>query len=155
VIVAMFASNVHRLRLLGDIARRSGRRIVLLGRGVGTHTRVARSTGYLPWPDELVLPGELARERPRGQILAIATGSQGEANAALARLARGDHPTFAVVPGDRVILSARAIPGNEPEIHAVLGSLIRRGVEVVTRAHERGIHVSGHAHRPDQRRMLE
>jgi ribonuclease J len=155
VVVAMFASNVHRLRLLGDIARRSGRRIVLLGRGVGTHARVARSTGYLPWPDELVLPDELARERPRGEILAIATGSQGEAKAALARLARGEHPSFAVVPGDRVILSARTIPGNEPEVHAVLDGLIRRGVEVVTRAKERGVHVSGHAHRPDQRRMIE
>jgi ribonuclease J len=155
VVVAMFASNIHRLRLLGDIARRSGRKIVLLGRGVGTHTRVARTTGYLPWPDELVLPDELSRERPRSELLAIATGSQGEANAALARLARGEHPTFEVVPGDRVILSARTIPGNEPSVHAIMGSLIRRGVEVVTRATERGVHVSGHAHRPDQRRMIE
>jgi ribonuclease J len=155
VVVAMFASNIHRLRLLGDIARKARRKIVLLGRGVGTHARVARSTGYLPWPDELVLPDDLARERPRSEILAIATGSQGEARAALARLARGEHPTFEVVPGDRVVLSARTIPGNEPEVHAVLGMLIRRGVEVVTRATERGVHVSGHAHRPDQRRMIE
>jgi ribonuclease J len=155
VVVAMFASNVHRLRLLGDIARRAGRRIVLLGRGVGTHARVARATGYLPWPDELVLPEEMARERPRHQILAIATGSQGEANAALARLSRDEHPCIEVGPGDRVILSARTIPGNEPEVHAILGALLRRGVEVVTRATERGVHVSGHAHRPDQRRMLE
>jgi ribonuclease J len=155
VVVAMFASNVHRLRLLGDIARRTGRKIVLLGRGVGTHARVARATGYLPWPDEIVLPDELARERPRREILAIATGSQGEANAALARLARNEHPTFEVMPGDRVVLSARTIPGNEPEVHAILGSFLRRGIEVVTRATERGVHVSGHAHRPDQRRMLE
>jgi ribonuclease J len=97
----------------------------------------------------------MARERPRREILAIATGSQGEANAALSRLARDDHPTFAVAPGDRVILSARTIPGNEPEVQAIIGQLMRRGVEVVTRATERGIHVSGHAHRPDQRRMLE
>jgi ribonuclease J len=155
VVVAMFASNVHRLRLLGDIARRAGRKLVLLGRGVGTHARVARKTGYLPWPDELVLPEDMARERPRSEILAIATGSQGEANAALARIARGEHPTFEIAPGDRVFLSARTIPGNEPEVHAILGMLIRRGVEVVTRATERGIHVSGHGHRPDQRRMLE
>lgn len=155
VVVAMFASNVHRLRLLGEIARKAGRKIVLLGRGVGTHARVARRAGYLPWPDELVLPDELVRERPRSEILAIATGSQGEANAALARLARGEHPAFEVLPGDRVILSARTIPGNEPEVHAIMGSLLRRGVEVVTRATERGVHVSGHAHRPDQRRMIE
>lgn len=155
VIVAMFASNVHRLRILGDIAQRTGRKIVLLGRGVGTHARVARATGYLGWPDELVLPEELARERPRREILAIATGSQGEERAALARLARGDHPTFEVMANDRVILSARTIPGNEPEVYAIIGQLLRLGVEVVTRATERGVHVSGHAHRPDQRRMIE
>lgn len=155
VVVAMFASNVHRLRILGDIARATNRRIVLLGRGVGTHARVAKKTGYLPWPDELVLPEELARERPRRELLAIATGSQGEERAALSRLARGEHPTFQVVPGDKVILSARTIPGNEPEVYAIMGQLLRRGVEVVTRATERGVHVSGHAHRTDQRRMLE
>lgn len=154
VVVAMFASNVHRLRLLGDIARATGRKIVLLGRGVGTHARVARRTGYLPWPDELVLPEDMAREVPRTSILAIATGSQGEERAALARLARDEHPAFAVKPGDRVILSARTIPGNEPEVHALMGALLRRGVDVVTRVTERGVHVSGHAHRPDQRRML-
>ncbi|MDB4942321.1 MAG: hypothetical protein JWP97_1855 [Labilithrix sp.] len=155
VIVTMFASNVHRLRLLGDIARSTGRKIVLLGRGVGTHARVARATGYLPWPDDLVLPEQLARERPRSQILAIATGSQGEERAALARLARNDHPGYDVQPGDTVILSARTIPGNEPEVNAIMGQLLRKGVAVVTRQTDRAIHVSGHAHRPDQRRMIE
>lgn len=155
VVVAMFASNVHRLRLLGDIAKRHGRKIVLLGRGVGTHARVARTTGYLPWSDDLVVPDTMARELPRSKILAIATGSQGEARAALARLARGEHPTFEVGPGDRVILSARTIPGNEPEVHAILGMLLRRGCEVRSRLTDRGIHVSGHAHRPEQKRMIE
>jgi ribonuclease J len=157
VVVAMFASNVHRLRLLGEIAQRRNRKILLLGRGVGTHAKVARATGYLPWPDEILLPadkGEL-RDVPRNEILAIATGSQGEANAALARLARGEHPALDVGKGDRVILSARTIPGNEPEVYQILGMLIRRGVDVTTRVTERGVHVSGHAHRPDQERMLE
>ncbi|MDB4941110.1 MAG: hypothetical protein JWP97_644, partial [Labilithrix sp.] len=155
VVVAMFASNIHRMRLLGDIARKYGRRIVLLGRGVGTHARVARNTGYLPWPDALVWPQASTRELPRSRILAIATGSQGETNAALAKLARGDHPALEVGPGDRVILSARTIPGNEPEVHALLGQLLRRGCEVRTRLTDRGVHVSGHAHRPEQRRMIE
>ena len=91
------------------------------------------------------------REAPQ----AFAPDDQTGVHIAALDLARGEHPTFEVVPGDRVILSARTIPGNEPEVHAVIGSLIRRGVEVVTRATERGIHVSGHAHRPDQRRMIE
>lgn len=155
VVIAMFASNVHRLRLLGEIARRQARKIVLLGRGVGTHAKVARETGYLPWPEELVLPEELAKERVRKELLVIATGSQGEERAALARLSRADHPSFEVAPGDRVIMSARTIPGNEPEVHAILGALIRRGVEVITARSERGVHVSGHAHRPDQQKMLE
>jgi ribonuclease J len=155
VVVAMFASNVHRLRLLGDIARRTKRKVVLLGRGVGTHARVARNTGYLPWPDDLVWPDATARELPRSKILAVATGSQGEANAALAKLARGDHPAFDVGPGDRVILSARTIPGNEPDVQALLGLLLRRGCDVRTRLSDRGVHVSGHAHRPEQRRMIE
>jgi ribonuclease J len=155
VVVAMFASNIHRLRLLGDIARRQGRKIVLLGRGVGTHARVARNAGYLPWPDDLVWPDAQARELPRAKILAIATGSQGETNAALAKLARGEHPSLDIGPGDRVVLSARTIPGNEPEVHALLGKLIRRGCEVRTRLTDRGVHVSGHAHRPEQRNMIQ
>jgi ribonuclease J len=155
VVVAMFASNIHRLRLLGDIARKTNRKIVLLGRGVGTHARVARNTGYLPWPDDIVWPDAQARELPRAKILAIATGSQGEANAALAKLARGEHPALDIGPGDRVVLSARTIPGNEVEVHALLGKLLRRGCEVRTRNTDRGVHVSGHAHRPEQRRMIE
>lgn len=155
VVVAMFASNIHRLRILGDIAKRTGRKIVLLGRGVGTHSRVARRVGYLPWGDDVVWPENQTRELPRNKILAIATGSQGEAKAALARLARGEHPAMDVGTGDRIILSARTIPGNEPGVYALLGQLIRRGCEVRTRLTDRGIHVSGHAHRPEQRRMIE
>jgi ribonuclease J len=153
LVVAMFASNVHRLRILGELARATRRKIVLLGRGVGTHARVARATGYLPWPDDLVIPEDLARETPRSGLLAIATGAQGEARAAMARLARDEHPFFSLAQGDRVVISARTIPGNEPEVHALIGQLLRRGIEVVTRASEH-VHVSGHAHRPDQRRML-
>jgi ribonuclease J len=155
VVVSMFASNVHRLRMLGDIARNTNRTLVLLGRGVATHARVARRSGYVSWPDELVTSDRFARELPRSRILAIATGSQGEELAALSRIARGEHPTFEAMPGDRVIVSARTIPGHELAVHAMLGELLRRGVEVITRASHRGIHVSGHGHRPDQQRMLE
>ena len=155
VVVSLFASNVHRLRILGDIARKTNRRIVLLGRGVGTHARVARSTGYLPWPDDFVLRDGMARELPRNRILAIATGSQGEERAALSKLARDENPYFKVVPGDTVILSARTIPGNEPEVYRIIGQLIRRGIDVKTRVTDRGVHVSGHAHRPEQKKMIE
>lgn len=155
VVVALFASNVHRLRLLGDIAKKTGRKLVLLGRSVKRHAGVARDTGYLDWPSDLVWPSDRAKELPRDRVLGIATGSQAETRGALARLARGEHSALDLGPGDTVILSARTIPGNEPEVYALMGALLRREVNLRTWASDRGIHVSGHAHRIEQRRMLE
>jgi ribonuclease J len=165
VVVALFASNVHRLRLLGDIARRQGRKLVALGRSVSTHSRVARSTHrstgpsagqpYLEWPSDLVWPADRARELPRRAILAVATGTQGEEAAALARLGRGEHPALDVGPGDVVVLSSRVIPGNEPGVMRVMGDLLRRGVDLQTWWSDRALHVSGHAHRQEQERMIE
>jgi ribonuclease J len=165
VVVGVFASNVHRLRMLGDIARRHGRKLVALGRSVSTHARVARatprSTGehagepYLEWPSDLVWPADRARELPRRAVLGVATGTQGEEPAALARLARGEHPAFDLAEGDVVVLSSRVIPGNEPEVMRVMGDLLRRGVELRSWWSDRAVHVSGHAHRDEQRRMIE
>jgi len=154
VIVGMFASNVHRLRLLGEIAEATGRRIVPLGRSVSTHAKVAERTGYLAWPDALVVPAERAGELRREQVLGIATGTQAEANAALGRMSRGEHP-LALDIGDHVILSSRVIPGHEPEVGALESAFLRRGVLVTTRAIDPGVHVSGHASRQEQRRMIE
>jgi ribonuclease J len=165
VVVGVFASNVHRLRMLGEIAKRCGRKIVAFGRSVGTHSRVARSTlratgasagrPYLEWPADLVWPAERARELPRRAILGVATGSQGEATAALARLARGDHPSFELSSGDLVILSSRVIPGNETNVGRVLTDLLRRGIELRSWWSDHAVHVSGHAHREEQHRMIE
>jgi ribonuclease J len=165
VIVGVFASNVHRLRMLGDIARRHGRKLVPLGRSVSTHARVARSTArstgehagepYLEWPSDLVWPADRARELPRSQVLGVATGTQGEEAAALSRLSRGEHPAFDVAEGDVVVMSSRVIPGNEPEVMRVMGNLLRRGVELRSWWSDRAVHVSGHAHREEQRRMIE
>ncbi len=165
VVVAMFASNVHRLRILGDIARRHGRKLVALGRSVSTHARVARSTArstgdhagapYLEWPSDLVWPADRARELPRRALLGVATGTQGEEAAALARLARGEHQAFELVAGDVVVMSSRVIPGNEAAVVRVMGDLLRRGVELRTWWSDRAVHVSGHAHRDEQRRMIE
>jgi ribonuclease J len=165
VVVAIFASNVHRLRMLGVIARRHGRKIVALGRSVSTHGRVARATAratgphagapYLEWPGELVWPADRARELPRHAILGIATGTQGEDAAALARLARGEHRALDLVAGDVVILSSRVIPGNEPRAMRVMTDLLRRGIEVRSWWSDREVHVSGHAHSGEQRRMIE
>jgi ribonuclease J len=151
--------------MLGEIARRHGRRIVALGRSVSTHARVAqataRSTGehagrpYLEWPTDLVVSPERARELPKRAILAVATGSQGERAAALARLSRGEHPALDLAEGDVVIMSSRVIPGNEPGVMRVMNDLLRRGVVLRTWWSNRAVHVSGHAHRQEQRRMIE
>jgi ribonuclease J len=154
VFVAMFASNVHRLRVLGQVARASNRRIVLLGRSVETHARVARLTGYLPWPSDVVWPRERARELPRSSILAIATGSQGEERGALARLAGERTGELRIVPGDTVVLSSRVIPGNDREVSKIVDDLLRRGAIVRSWLSDRAIHTSGHAHQAEQQRML-
>ncbi|MFO0674920.1 MAG: ribonuclease J [Polyangiaceae bacterium] len=155
VVCALFGSNVHRLRLVAETARRTGRRIALLGRGIETHFRVGHRTGYLDWPADLVLPTTRLDEVPRSTILALATGTQAEANAALARLARGDHPKFTLVEGDTVVLSSRVIPGRDPEVYAMMGNLLRRGVELRSWITDKDVHVSGHAYRSEQRRMLD
>jgi ribonuclease J len=154
VVVGLFASNVHRLRLLGEIAVSTGRRIVPLGRSVSTHARVAERTGYLAWPPGLVVVPEDAGDLPRNRVLGIATGTQAETNAALGRMSRGEHP-LALDPGDHVILSSRVIPGHEPEVGALESAFLRRGVLVTTRAIDPGVHVSGHASRQEQSRMIE
>jgi ribonuclease J len=116
---------------------------------------VAHATGYLDWPDHLTWPADRARELPRDRILGIATGTQAEARAALARLARGDHPSLDLAEGDTVVLSSRVIPGHEPEVYGLMGDLLRRNVKLRSWITDRGIHVSGHAHAGEQRRMIE
>ena len=155
VVVAMFASNVHRLKMLGEIARATNRRIVALGRSVKTHARVAHAAGYLDWPGDLTWPADRARELPRDRILGIATGTQGETRAALARLAHNEHPAMVLAEGDTVVLSSRVIPGHEPEVYAMMGDLLRRGVRLKSWISDRGVHVSGHAHAGEQRRMID
>src|SRR6185295_12377603 len=92
VVLGLFASNVQRLRLLGDIAQRAGRRVCLLGRSVSTHVRAAEAVGRLRWPSDLVVPPEAAAASPRERVLAIASGTQAERMSALTRLAAGTHP---------------------------------------------------------------
>lgn len=155
VIVALFASNVHRVRAITEVARKVGRKVLLLGRSVQTHVRIATDTGYLPPAPDLFVSIDDAAQLPRHQLLVIATGSQAEPRAALARLALDDHPRLRLDPGDRVILSSRAIPGNEVEVMRMVGDLHRRGCEVVLKQSHPEIHASGHAHRDEQREVID
>jgi ribonuclease J len=155
VVVSLFASNVHRVRALGEIAERTGRKLVLLGRSLDTHARLSEPLGHLPDLGAVRIPRELSREVARDRLLVLATGTQGEEPAALARLANGTHPELTLEPGDRVIHSARIIPGNEQIVYGIINKLERRGVEVRWAALDPAIHVSGHAHRGEQRTLLE
>ncbi len=155
VVVSMFASNVHRIRALAEVARRTERKLCLLGRSLETHARVAEKTGYLPDLSAIRIPRELLRSTPREQLLVLATGTQGEAPAALTRLAHNAHPELSLEPGDRVIHSARIIPGNESSVYALFDRLERGGVEVRWARVDPAIHASGHAHRGEQRALIE
>lgn len=155
VVVTLFASNVDRLDALGRIAQETGRRLVLIGRSLERHLKVARRLGLLGFPSELLWPEERIQELPRNKILALATGSQGEQNAGLAKLSRDEIPDFVLTEGDTVILSSRVIPGHELEVQRIIGDLLRKGAEVRFPPRDPDIHVTGHACRDEQRRMLE
>jgi ribonuclease J len=155
VVVGLFPSNVQRLRMLGELARRARRRICLLGRSVHTHVRAASQCARLEWPSDLVIPGDQAQACPRAELMVLASGTQAEPLAALSRLAARVHPVLTLDPGDLLVLSSRIIPGNDPAVFRMVGNFIRQGVVVHSRITDPAVHVSGHAHRDEQRAMIE
>lgn len=155
VVITLFASNTHRLRAVLELARRAHRKVCWLGRSVQTHSRVAVDAGYLERWDDLVISPADAALLPRHRVLFAATGSQAERASALFRVAQRTHPQVALDPGDTVILSSRIIPGNDRKVSDLIDALLRQGVHVIERRTDRSVHVSGHAHRDEQRTMLE
>lgn len=154
VVVALFASNVQRLISLGRIAQRRGRRIGLLGRGLASHVEIATSLGYLDWQPSLIVPNERVKTYPPAELLLLASGTQAEVGSAMARLADGSHRWLELQPGDRVVFSSRVIPGSERAVSRMVDGLLRRGVEVVGKE-ARQVHTSGHAHRDEQRHLID
>ncbi|MCC6213674.1 MAG: ribonuclease J [Polyangiaceae bacterium] len=155
VVVTLFASNVQRLISLGEIARRHGRRVCLLGRSLLTQVEVATRLGRLDWPSDLLVAPEQLPELLPERVLVLAGGTQAEPASSLRRVASAEHGQLAIEPGDLVVLSSRAIPGKERVVHDMVCDLLRRGARVVTRATDPGVHVSGHASRAEQGRMIE
>ncbi|WP_337661363.1 ribonuclease J [Erythrobacter sp. Alg231-14] len=146
VLVTTFASNVARLQTLGEVARENGRQLCVAGRSLDRIIEVAQDNGYLedfPTPVDF----NTAMGLPRGEVMIIATGGQGEPRAALARIADDNHP-LKLVSGDVVLFSSRQIPGNEISIGKMQNQLSRRGIEMVT-DRQSMIHVSGHPGRPE------
>ena len=153
IIVATFASHIHRIQAVLRLAAQFGRRVALLGRSMERNVRVAADLGYLTLPEGVVVSLEdLAEMRPERQVI-LSTGSQGEPNSALALMAAGEHKYFEVGPGDLVILSSRVIPGNERTVGRIINGLYRRGAEVLYEDNA-FVHVSGHASQEDLKLML-
>jgi ribonuclease J len=153
VIVATFASHVHRIQQILDLAAASGRKVALLGRSMETSVRLAAEHGYLPVPEGLLLPLEEVSALPAYRQVIISTGSQGEPNSALALMAAAEHKYLRVTEGDLVILSARIIPGHERTVMRVVNQLLRQGAEVLWDG-AAFVHVSGHASQDELRLML-
>lgn len=146
VVVTTFASNVARLQTLGEVARETGRQLCVAGRSLDRIIEVAQKNGYLAdFPDPVDF--DTAMALPRGEVLVIATGGQGEPRAALARIAEGNHP-IELARGDVILFSSRQIPGNELAIGAVQNRLAERGIVMVS-DRQSMIHVSGHPGRPE------
>ncbi len=153
VVVAVFASNVHRIEALRAVARRTGRRLCVLGRAMRRHLHASRASGLSAPRLEELLPAEELLSHPPERTLVACTGSQAERGSVLPEAARGEHRFLAVGPGDLVVLSARTIPGNAREVADMIDALLRRGARVVTPSNDTPVHASGHA-RADELELL-
>ena len=153
IIITTFASNVHRLLQIIDVAAKYGRKVAITGRSMENVLHVASVLGYVKIPENVMVDLEKVNSLPREKTVIISTGSQGEAMSALYRMAFSEHKQIKVDAGDRVIISASAIPGNETMISRVIDELFHKGAEVI---YDRNtdLHVSGHASQEEQKMVL-
>ena len=153
IIVATFASLISRIQQVVNCAVRHGRQVAIAGRSMVENAAMAQKLGYLEIPPGVLIKLKDVDKLPPHKVVIIATGTQGEPSSALARMATGKHPQIRVVPGDTVIISAHAIPGNEEMINRTINRLFQRGADVV---YEKiaPVHVSGHASQEDQKLLI-
>ncbi len=153
VVVACFASHIHRVQQVIDAAVASGRRVATLGRSMGKNVEVARRLGILSVEDGVIVDIDRIETVPDGEVCIISTGSQGEPMSALSLMATGDNKWLRIDRGDVVIISAHPIPGNEWSVARVIDDLLRRGAEVIHSGIE-SVHVSGHARQEELEILL-
>jgi ribonuclease J len=153
IVVASFASNMHRVQQAAEVAISHGRKVAVVGRSMRKNMNIARNLGYVGLPEDAIVSPKEAMELPRDQVIVLCTGSQGEPMSALTRIAYGDHPNVTVERGDTVIISAKPVPGNELRVHDSINRLSRLGAEVL---HQEiaPVHVSGHAYAEELRTLL-
>ena len=153
IIITTFASNVHRLQQIINVAAKFKRKVAITGRSMENVLRVAMVLGYMDIPENVMVDLDQVNKLPREQVVILSTGSQGEAMSALYRMAFSEHKQIRVDGEDRVIISASAIPGNENTISRVIDELFHKGAEVIYDRHT-DLHVSGHASQEEQKMML-
>ncbi|GDY30496.1 ribonuclease J [Gandjariella thermophila] len=144
VIVACFASHVHRVQQVLDVAEANGRKVVFVGRSMVRNMGIAADLGLLRLPENLLVDLDEALSLPDDRVVFVSTGSQGEPLSALSRMAQGEHKQIRIRSGDTVVLASSLIPGNETAVFAVVNGLIRLGANVVHQGNAK-VHVSGHA----------
>ena len=153
IVVATFASNVHRVQQIVNAAVKYGRKIAVCGRSMINMIETARELGYIECPENIFIDIDMIKNYTDDQLVIITTGSQGEPMSALTRMAAGDHRKVTITPNDLVIISATPIPGNEKFVSKVIDDLMQIGAEVIYSSLE-DIHVSGHACQEEQKLIL-
>jgi len=155
VVVGMFASNVQRLRMIGNLSRRVGRKLCIFGRSLELQVKWAHEIGRLNWPSDLVIPKDDAAALSPRRLLVLAGGTQAETGSSMTRLATRTHPYLTLTSDDVVVLSSRIIPGNDRPVFGMMADFLRQGVTVKSWITDPKVHTSGHAHRAEQAKMLE
>ncbi len=153
IIVATFASNIHRVQQIINVAKARGRKVAVIGRSLENLVSVGEELGYLIVPKNILIPIDTIKNYPDDKLVIITTGSQGEPMSALTKIAFGEHKKVTITPNDYVIISATPIPGNEKMVNSVVNALMKRDVEVIyEKMYE--VHVSGHACQQDLKLMI-
>ena len=153
IVVATFASNVHRIQQVFDAAAAVRRKVCVVGRSMVNVVRIASELGYLKFPESMLIDVAEVDDYPPDRVVVLSTGSQGEPMAALSRMAASEHRQIRIVPGDTVIISAHPIPGNERLVGRTVNQLYKLGAQVV-HGEAQGVHVSGHAAQEELKWML-
>lgn len=153
IIIATFASNIHRIQQAIDVAVKYGRKVILSGKSIVSNAQIALNLGYLQIPQSTWLKLEDLKNLQDHEVVILTTGSQGEPMSVLSRIATDDHKIIKIKEGDTVILSAKMIPGNERSIGKIINHLFRRGANVIYEKVSE-VHVSGHASKEELKLML-
>lgn len=155
LIISTFSSNIARIQQVCEVAVKHNRKIAIIGRSMEKAVQIARSFGYIRIPDDSIIQAQDIKLYRNHELVVLCTGSQGEPGAALSRIANGEHKDLSIMPGDTVVFSSSAIPGNALMIERVENSLTRCGADVITNSILSDIHSSGHPAKQELRLLLK